>query len=240
MIKFFRNIRKTLLAQGKAANYLKYAIGEIILVVIGILIALQINNWNDQRKINDQEIKLLKEMIQNLDANIETLENMNKFQSHLIRGIDSILYHFKNGTASDSLSQYFRFSVYTETLSLSYATFETIKTIGFDIIKNDHIRLAIMDLFEVSYTHQEKTITDVVSPIYLQNFNEWWLKNRQNTNRIFESNEFRNDETFNFIKNFIESKRIWKSDIIDGNNDLINKTIKVQSLIKAYIDNKNL
>lgn len=50
MIKLFRNIRKNLLAEGKTSRYLKYAIGEIILVVIGILIALSINNWNENRK----------------------------------------------------------------------------------------------------------------------------------------------------------------------------------------------
>ncbi len=52
MIKFFRKIRQSLLAQGKTGKYLKYAFGEIILVVIGILIALQINNWNETRKAN--------------------------------------------------------------------------------------------------------------------------------------------------------------------------------------------
>ncbi|MEJ2112807.1 MAG: DUF6090 family protein [Flavobacteriaceae bacterium] len=55
MIKFFRNIRKKLLAEGKTVNYLKYAIGEIILVVIGILIALQINNWNGKRIEKSEE-----------------------------------------------------------------------------------------------------------------------------------------------------------------------------------------
>ncbi|WP_028872507.1 DUF6090 family protein [Psychroserpens burtonensis] len=50
MIKLFRNIRKNLLNEGKTTKYFKYAIGEIILVVIGILIALQINNWNEERK----------------------------------------------------------------------------------------------------------------------------------------------------------------------------------------------
>jgi len=49
MIKFFRKIRRNLLSEGKTGKYLKYAIGEIILVVIGILIALQINNWNENR-----------------------------------------------------------------------------------------------------------------------------------------------------------------------------------------------
>lgn len=50
MIKFLRKIRQNLLSEGKTGKYLKYAIGEIILVVIGILIALSINNWNDIRK----------------------------------------------------------------------------------------------------------------------------------------------------------------------------------------------
>ncbi|GAA4809095.1 DUF6090 family protein [Litoribaculum gwangyangense] len=50
MIKFFRKIRQNLLSEGKTGKYLKYALGEIILVVIGILIALQLNDWNDSRK----------------------------------------------------------------------------------------------------------------------------------------------------------------------------------------------
>ncbi|WP_040253141.1 DUF6090 family protein [Psychroserpens mesophilus] len=50
MIKFFRKIRQHVLSEGKFGTYFKYAIGEIILVVIGILIALQLNDWNDSRK----------------------------------------------------------------------------------------------------------------------------------------------------------------------------------------------
>ena len=54
MSKFFRHIRKTLLEQNKMGKYFKYAIGEILLVVIGILIALQINTWNENRKVKLQ------------------------------------------------------------------------------------------------------------------------------------------------------------------------------------------
>ncbi len=53
MIKFFRKFRQNLLSEGKTGKYLKYAIGEIILIVIGILIALQINNWNEARKLKN-------------------------------------------------------------------------------------------------------------------------------------------------------------------------------------------
>ena len=62
MIKFFRKIRQNLLAEGKTGKYLKYAVGEIILVVIGILIALQINNWNENRKLQIKSYDYLKRL----------------------------------------------------------------------------------------------------------------------------------------------------------------------------------
>ncbi|NER11696.1 hypothetical protein SAMN06265375_10556 [Muriicola jejuensis] len=55
MIKFFRRIRYDLMEKNKAGQYLKYAIGEIILVVIGILIALSINNYNEERILREKE-----------------------------------------------------------------------------------------------------------------------------------------------------------------------------------------
>lgn len=55
MITFFRKVRQNLLSEGKTGKYIKYAIGEIVLVVIGILIALQINNWNEIRKQKETE-----------------------------------------------------------------------------------------------------------------------------------------------------------------------------------------
>ena len=66
MIKLFRNIRKTLINEGKTTNYLKYAIGEIVLVVIGILIALQVNNWNENRKQNIQKNILIQSIVSDL------------------------------------------------------------------------------------------------------------------------------------------------------------------------------
>ena len=71
MIKFFRKIRQRLLSENKFSKYLIYAIGEIILVVIGILIALQINNWNENKKLKTEEIKFLKNFKQSLIADKE-------------------------------------------------------------------------------------------------------------------------------------------------------------------------
>ena len=66
MIKFFRKIRQNLLTKNKNSEYLKYAVGEIILVVIGILIALSINNWNEERNNFQKQELLTKNIIEDL------------------------------------------------------------------------------------------------------------------------------------------------------------------------------
>ena len=78
MIKFFRHIRKSLIennqmgnptsAKASAGKYFKYAIGEILLVVIGILIALQVNNWNEKRKLRTTQKNYLKELSADIDS----------------------------------------------------------------------------------------------------------------------------------------------------------------------------
>jgi len=69
MIKFFRKIRQKLVSENKFSKYLLYAIGEIILVVIGILIALQINNWNEQRKLKQEQKVVLAALLGDFKTN---------------------------------------------------------------------------------------------------------------------------------------------------------------------------
>jgi hypothetical protein len=68
MIPFFRKIRQTLLMKNRTAQYLTYAIGEILLVVIGILIALQINTWNEERVARKNEAKILQTLLEDLKS----------------------------------------------------------------------------------------------------------------------------------------------------------------------------
>ena len=106
MIKFFRGIRQKLLTENKFSKYLIYAIGEIILVVIGILIALSFNNWNENRKKQNKgkeyvtEIyKDLKKDVLEINAIIEKLET-NKINS---RAVLQILESKENYIADSSL-----------------------------------------------------------------------------------------------------------------------------------------
>ncbi|TPV32803.1 hypothetical protein FJ651_10835 [Paucihalobacter ruber] len=90
MIKFFRNIRQNLLNKGKTSKYFKYAIGEIVLVVIGILIALQINTWNEDRlmklQIKTNLINLSKAIQQDYDL-LKEIEEINDFRYNSINQV---------------------------------------------------------------------------------------------------------------------------------------------------------
>lgn len=102
MIKFFRKTREQLLSENKFSGYLKYAIGEIVLVVLGILIALYINNLNEQRKTENRIVEILKEIQNDLGKNILEADNTIAYyknkKSKILRLLnDKITYdEFKN------------------------------------------------------------------------------------------------------------------------------------------------
>ncbi|MDP5093474.1 MAG: DUF6090 family protein [Polaribacter sp.] len=87
MIKFFRKIRLNLIETGKTSKYFKYAIGEIVLVVIGILIALQINNWNENSNISKKEVALLINIKNDIEADILGLKRQDSM--YAIKEINS-------------------------------------------------------------------------------------------------------------------------------------------------------
>ncbi len=102
-------MRQKLAAENKVASYLRYAIGEIILVVVGILIALQINNWNENRKDSILELKILKGLHIDLEKNIKDDQEMISLDS-LIMVKNKILLEIlnnKNSHYNDSMKIYF-------------------------------------------------------------------------------------------------------------------------------------
>ncbi len=85
MIKFFRHIRYKLMETGKTGKYLKYAIGEIVLVVIGILIALSINNWNEGRKNYQKKEKLLNTLKIEFTSNLSQLDTVLYYDNLVLK-----------------------------------------------------------------------------------------------------------------------------------------------------------
>jgi hypothetical protein len=103
MIPFFRKIRKKMADDNRPLKYMRYAIGEIVLVVIGILIALSINNWNEKIKFNNKTQVMLSNLLQELDQNSSRLKFMKENSTRLwsmekvTKHFDSLLVMFRDG-----------------------------------------------------------------------------------------------------------------------------------------------
>jgi hypothetical protein len=149
MIKFFRKIRKRMIRDNKVSKYLLYAIGEIILVVIGILIALQVNNWNETRQSRSEETKLLKEMKAALASDLEDiLANIDEHESAL-KSCEVISAALTEGLPyHDSLDFYFGDALNTTRFGHTSSPYETLKAKGPDLIENDSLRLLLSEYFD--------------------------------------------------------------------------------------------
>jgi hypothetical protein len=101
MIKFFRKIRQNLLIENRLGKYSLYAIGEILLVVIGILIALQINNQNDLRKDRNKEIHYLKNIKTDLNINLLEMDRYLEIRTENIEAAKRIIEHFEGKPITD-------------------------------------------------------------------------------------------------------------------------------------------
>ncbi len=150
MINFFRKTRKKLVDDNKSLRYARYAVGEIVLVVIGILIALQINNWNENRLLGKKEIHILKSFETQFQNDVSQLDESLKFYDGASKSIDNIIYHLDNEiTYNDSLNQHFYISTrFYGDSDLDNNVFETLKSLGVDLISNTDIRNRIVRLYE--------------------------------------------------------------------------------------------
>ena len=112
MIKFFRKIRQQLLSENKFSKYLLYAIGEIFLVVVGILIALQINNLNEERKLRDKEQILLNQLKQEFESNLDQLDQKIEMRTIMISSAQRLLKMIDNKDllVPDSIGYYLSFT----------------------------------------------------------------------------------------------------------------------------------
>lgn len=143
--------------KNKTAKYLKYAIGEILLVVVGILIALSINNWNEDRKRRNLEIEILKEIKTSLENDLGDVHfNLNNeleklsSQNVVIDWIESDLIY------NDTLSTHFANLTYVTFFNDNPGAYQTLKQIGLRTINNDSLRKQISKLYEMEYKQYHK------------------------------------------------------------------------------------
>jgi len=156
MIKFFRHIRQRMLKENRLSRYFLYAIGEIVLVVIGILIALSINNTNAEEKLRGKELVLLKELRQNLQADLLDIQGNVKGNLVRTRANEMVLEALRNRTPlSDTLKGHYGNVLGNYQLGENTAAWENLKSVGIDLISNDSLRNTISALYSTKYTYLE-------------------------------------------------------------------------------------
>ena len=148
MIKFFRKIRYNLMEQNKTGKYLKYAIGEIVLVVIGILIALSINNWNENRKEMQVQLQLLKELQYAAIEDSERGKRQLRANKNTLNSVEIILNQLENNLPyHDSLANHFNLAHTRWIAQVKDNAYQNLTDYGLNFIKNDTTKHDMTNLY---------------------------------------------------------------------------------------------
>jgi hypothetical protein len=240
MIRIFIKIRKKLLTENKFSKYLLYAIGEIVLVMIGILLALQVNNGNENRKIKIKEKKTLIELRKDLNQNLNDIsENIINLQNSK-KSNETIIYHIENNIAyNDSLAYHFSIIYPFVTFSANQTTYETLKQGGMELISNESLRNSISDIYSTSfksYQTLEKTYLvnhylNYIKPMLISEFTTFRYKSYaypKNYNQFIKNSEYKQiiDFTIGTCADFIRMQSNLKTkvqNLIDSVNNEIDE-----------------
>ena len=161
MITFFRKIRWRLAQDNKFLQYSRYAIGEIVLVVIGILIALYINNWNQSLNDRKFEKEMLMEVSNSLRSDQGYLEMIERRNTAKEKGIQDMLQMIESGKTFPDSVLLNTYNQVTLRNSFAYNTggYESIKSVGLDKISNEKVRAGLIELYESSLPVTTKIMT---------------------------------------------------------------------------------
>tara|TARA_R110000744_G_scaffold312477_1_gene419840 strand:+ start:148 stop:891 length:744 start_codon:yes stop_codon:yes gene_type:complete len=148
MIKFFRKIRQNLLMENKTGKYFKYAIGEIILVVIGILIALQINNWNENQKLEKTTEDYYTQLLDDLNNDIISTQSIIKEFSNQQKEYNNYIssYDKKGLTPIKAYEQVSKLALIYSPITFNTNTIESLQNSGDIGLIPSHIRNKLMNL----------------------------------------------------------------------------------------------
>lgn len=229
MISLLRKIRQKLLSEGKITNYLKYAIGEILLVVIGILIALQINNWNENRKDNLLEQTFLIKLKYNLQDDIALYQDRIKLNTEIINHLDTSLIILQNykSYATEDLQEHLRHIRFFHRFNTNRTTFDNLLSSGrLDIIRNDSLTQELFLYYREVSQNQESLAESVDT--YSRNTFVPSLLEFDFLDNALDINSKPKKSTFGLkpLQSYVENPEIV--------NHISHKMMLVRGVIKAY------
>lgn len=182
MLKFFRRIRKRLLDSGKIRRYWLYAVGEVLLIVIGVLIALYLANWNDKRKANAFVKKSLLEIQGDLNVFKPRYEYRSKIleeRTASVSRLDSLLQE-ERPAYTPELDTLFGAVWRVEFVRYERPAYDELKAAGLELIHDEAMRRQLKVIFEDSYETarlleqtENDLNTNVIRPFYMSNFHSF-------------------------------------------------------------------
>lgn len=181
MIKFFRRIRQNLLIENKTGNYFKYAIGEIILVVIGILIALSINSWNESRKNLAKKEILLKALRIEFTDNLKQLDTVLYYDNKVLKTIRRFIKLDTDNSVemtSDSMPNWFQNSSFRWTFNpLNGALRSGISSGEIHLINNDSLANLLFGWQDFVSDAKEGEVRTIASLVASKSITERYIRN---------------------------------------------------------------
>jgi len=170
MLRFFRTLRHRLLTENRVNKYLLYAVGEILLVVIGILIALQIDTWNEARKNRAFEQEVLAQIKENLLQDRQALQAVAQSYQEAVRASGKLLEPSSRSGFPDSIPYWLGRVARFERFNPLTSSYEVLKSKGLDIVSNDTLRLLLGQYYD------DKAATAVLAMEDIEySFNNEWL-----------------------------------------------------------------
>lgn len=240
MLSVLRKIRKSLLESKSIGTYLLYGIGEIALVVIGILIALQIDNNNDWKKDRTLEKETLEEIAENIALNIQEFEDFtsgNKFADNASDYVLAVL----NGDKpyNDSLQYRINLAIYQRNdLQYSSVAYESLKNNNLNLIRNRALKKRIVGLFELSYPNMLKTF-EWENKEALQNYmDHHFFPFSANGGMAWQPYDFDVQMKDNYFKTLIAKVKIQRNFYIWTARNPLNESKEVLQLINEELANQ--
>jgi hypothetical protein len=197
MISFFRKIRQKMLQQNQVTKYLAYALGEIVLVMIGILLALQVNNWNENRKTRIFENEILSLIDQNLtrDSVLIAAELQNAILA--VQFTDSIFNQVERGIYDERLNVWMGKVVTFERFKSQSSAFEVLKSKGIETISDKELQVSLISYYDETLFRVYEALNDVEDffnvdwiPVIKNEFNDFSYRVRmepRNPTMFFEN-----------------------------------------------------
>ncbi|MDT0558336.1 DUF6090 family protein [Ichthyenterobacterium sp. W332] len=236
MIKFFRKIRYNLMETGKTTKYFKYAIGEIILVMIGILLALQVNNWNNQRLEVNKEQTILKNLRSDFRDNLTEFNRIYNSSADSYKSSIKLLEIIKNdNTINPAEAEILLDDIINGfySLDLNSASIDEIKSSGsLSIIKDPELRRQLSN-----WSFIEADTEDDIEIYYNYMFdflipsltNKAILRNIAIPDRLMEKTNLPKISSSSYTLNYSTTMRT-----LEFENQIYNNALNIVYVLTAY------